>query len=185
VFRRQQVRSHSDLMRAEFGEGFDHLRMAAAHATGTAAGVIAPRLDMMRERLEPSFDKSKTMARESARRANKVARRASGRKKKSRTAKRWPGMVGGLMVAVAAAGAVGALVSRRRQRSWHDYRTTATTATTGATGATGTVSGFRDEARATASPVTETAKDKASDVLGQMKSTTDGTSPAGSPNTRP
>jgi hypothetical protein len=168
VFRRQQVRSHSDLMREEFGEGFDHLRMAAAHAAGTAAGLIAPRLDIMRERLEPSFDKSKNMARESARRANKVARRATG-KKEARMAKRWPMVVGGLMVAGVAAGAVGALLSRRRQRRWNDY---------GTTGTTTTLSGIRDDTRATASSIADTAKEKTSDVLGQMKGTTETTGTA-------
>ena len=169
MFRRQQVRSHSELMREEFGEGFDHLRMAAAHAAGTAAGLIAPRLDMMRERLEPGLDKSKDMARGSARRAKKVARRATG-KKEARMAKRWPTVVGGLMVAGVAVGAVGALLSRRRQRRWNDYGTTGTTGTT-----TTTYTGLRDDTRATASSIADTAKEKTSDVLGQMKSGTEGT----------
>lgn len=171
MFRRQQqVRSHSELMRDEFGEGFDHLRLAAAHAAGTAAGIIAPRLDSVRERLEPTYDKSKNIARGSARRANKLARRATG-KKESRMAKRWPMMVGGLMIAGVAAGAVGAMMSRRRQRKWNDY---------GSTG-TSTISNIKDETRATASSIADTAKDKANDVLGQMKGATDSTSTTTSP----
>ncbi len=167
VFRRNQVRSHNELMRDEFGEGVDHLRMAAAHAAGTAAGLIAPRLDTVRERLEPTFDKSRNMARDSAQRANRIARRATGRKKETRMARRWPRMVGGLMMAGAAAGAVGALLSRRRQRRWNEY------------GSTDAMTGVTDETRSTASSMTDTAKEKASDVLGQMKSTTETTpSPA-------
>jgi hypothetical protein len=161
-------------MRDEFGEGFDHLRLAAAHAAGTAAGMIAPRLDSVRERLEPTYDKSKSMARDSARRANKIARRATGKKKESRMAKRWPMMVGGLMIAGVAAGAVGALMSRRRQRKWNDYGTTGTTGT-------GPISSIKDETRATASSIADTAKDKATDVLGQMKTATESTGTAASP----
>jgi hypothetical protein len=153
-------------MREEFGEGFDHLRMAAAYAAGTAAGVIAPRLDMMRERLEPGLERSKDMARGSARRAKKVARRATG-KKEARMAKRWPMVVGGLMVAGVAVGAVGALLSRRRQRRWNDYGTTGTTTTS--------YSGLREDTRATASSIADTAKEKTSDVLGQVKGGTEGT----------
>src|SRR5689334_21178102 len=146
VFRRQrQIRSNSELMRDELGEGIDHFRLAAAHAAGTAAGIIAPRLELVRDRLEPTYDRSKDIARSSAKRANKIARRATGKKKESRMAKRWPMMIGGLMIAGVAAGAIGALMSRRRQARWNDYGTTGTT-----TG-TGTISGIRDEARAAAS----------------------------------
>ncbi len=167
--RQTMTKTHNELMRDEFGEGFDHLRMAAAHAAGTAAGLIAPRLDSMRERLEPAFEKSmeksKDKARASARRANTIARRATGKKKKeTRMAKRWPMVVGGLMIAGVAAGAAGALLSRRRQKRWNEY---------------GTTPSFRDDTRNIAdstratAPVAETAKDKAGDVLGQMKNATD------------
>jgi hypothetical protein len=171
VFGRRQVKTHNELMRAEFGEGFDHLRMGAAHAAETAAAVLAPRLDQVLVRLEPTFDRSKSMARSSARQADKIARRATGKKKKKepRMAKRWPMVVGGLMVAGAAVGAVGALMSRRH-KNWSDY------------GSTGPESGFRDESlsfadspRSTTSSVADTARDKASDVLGQMNSATEPT----------
>jgi len=109
-------------MREEFGEGLGHLRMSAAHAAGTAAGLIAPRLDSVRA---------------SARRANRIARRATGQKEESKTAKRWPLLVGGLMIAGAMAGAAGALLSRRQER-WIEY------------GSSGTTTGLRDEARSLA-----------------------------------
>lgn len=168
--RQTMTKTQSELMRDEFGEGFDHLRMGAAHAAGTAAGLIAPRLDSMRERLEPAFEKSmeksKDKVRASARRANMIARRATGKKKETRTARRWPMVIGGLMIAGAVAGAAGALLSRRRQKMWNEY---------------GTTTDFRDDTRniadstgTTASSVAEAVKDKAgNDVLGQMKNTTD------------
>lgn len=167
-----KTKTQSELMRDEFGEGFDHLRMAAAYAAGTAAGMMAPRLDSMRERLEPTFEKSlemsKDKARAGARRANAIARRASG-KKETRTAKRWPMVVGGLMIAGAVVGAAGALLSRRRQKMWNEYGTTDTTTS------------LRDEARS----VAESARDKGGDVLGQMKNATETTPPSTSSTSSP
>lgn len=168
-----KTKTQSELMRDEFGEGFDHLRMAAAYAADTAAGMMAPRLDSMRERLEPTFEKSlemsKDKARAGARRANAIARRASGKKKETRTAKRWPMVIGGLMIAGAVAGAAGALLSRRRQKMWNEYGTTDTTTS------------LRDEARS----VAESARDKGSDVLGQMKNATETTPPSTSSTSSP
>jgi hypothetical protein len=165
-----KTKTQSELIRDEFGEGVDHLRMAAAYAAGTAAGMMAPRLDSMRERLEPTFEKSlemsKDKARAGARRANAIARRATGKKKETRRAKRWPMVVGGLMIAGAVAGAAGALLSRRRQKMWNEYGTTDTTTS------------FREEARSTVSSAAESAKDKAGDVLGQMKNATETTPPS-------
>lgn len=166
MFRRQTVKTHGQLMREEAGEGFDHLRMAVAHAAGGTAGMIAPKMNTMRERLEPTVDRSMEMARDSARRANRIARRATGKKKESRMAKRWPMVLGGLMLAGVAMGAASALLSRRRQQKWNEYDST------------GTVTGIRDEAgsiaestRATASTMAAAGQEKTTDVLGQMKGT--------------
>jgi hypothetical protein len=180
------VKTHNELMREEFGEGLDHLRMGAAHAAGTAAALLEPRLDQMRERLEPTVDRSKDMARRSAnrsadlardsrRRAAKIARRTTGKKKESRMAKRWPKVIGGLMIAGVAAGFAGAIMSRRRQKKWNDYGSTGP-----ATGFTDEARSFSNTARSTASSVAEGAKDKASDVLGQMKSATESSPTGGS-----
>jgi gas vesicle protein len=180
VFGRRQVRTQSEMMRDELGEGFDHLRMAAAYAAGTVAGAVAPRLESMRDRVEPTLDASKGMARAGAlrsgdlarggaRRAGMIARRATGRKKKeSRATKRWSTMVGGLMIAGATAGAAGALLSRRRQRRWSEYDSTDTM-----TGLRDEAQSMTDAARSTASSMTDSATDTASDVLGQMKTTTE------------
>jgi gas vesicle protein len=170
VFGRRQAKTQNAMMREEFGEGVDHLRMAAAHAAGSAAGMIAPRLDMMRERMiEPTVDRSMDMARDGARRAGTIARRATGKQAPTMTARRWPRMVGGLMIAGAVVGAVSALLSRRRQRKWNEYGSTGNDITE-------ETRSIADSARSAASSMTETAKEKASDVMGQMKGASD-TSP--------
>jgi hypothetical protein len=148
-------------MREELVEGIEHLRLAAAHAAGGAAGAIAPRLDAARDRVEPKVSRSvewvTETARDSARQANQAARKAKGKKRgASMTRSRWPMMIGGLLIAGAAAGAVGALISRRRQQKWQEFGSTGRPAT-----------GFEQEA----SVLADTAKEKASDVLGQVKST--------------
>ncbi|HEV7900232.1 MAG TPA: hypothetical protein VGP31_20560, partial [Planosporangium sp.] len=98
---RRQAKTHNNMMREEFGEGIDHFRMAAAHAAGSAAGAIAPRLDIVRERMiEPTVDRSMDMARDGARRAGTMARRATG-KAEPTTARRWPRMMGGLVIVAA------------------------------------------------------------------------------------
>src|SRR5438105_583413 len=80
VFARRHVKTQNELMREEFGEGFDHLRMAAAHAAGTAAAVLAPRLDQVRDRLvEPTVHMSKGAARKSASRSKDLARDSARR----------------------------------------------------------------------------------------------------------
>src|SRR5438045_5857667 len=84
-------------------------------------------------------------------------RKAKGKKRgASMTRSRWPMMIGGLLIAGAAAGAVGALISRRRQQKWQEFGSSSRPA-----------AGFKQEASALA----DTAKEKASDVLGQVKGT--------------
>ncbi|NJC82306.1 YtxH domain-containing protein [Planosporangium mesophilum] len=171
MFGRRQVKTQNVMMREELGKGINHLRMAAAHATGSAAGMIAPRIDMVRERMiEPTVDKSMDAARDGARRAGGMARRATGRKPKAST-RRLPRMVGGLMIAGVALGAVSALLSRRRQRKWDEYGSVGNTLTERARSVT-------DTARPAASSMTDTAKEKASDVMGQMKGASDTSPPS-------
>lgn len=170
MFGRRQVRTHNDMMREEFGESMDHLRMAGAHAAGSVAEMIAPRMDVMRERMiEPAIDKSVDMARDGARRAGAMARRATG-KKQAAPARRWPRMIGGLMIAGAALGAVSALLSRSRQRKWNEYESAGTAIA-------GEARSIAESARSTASSMTESAKERTSEVMGQMKEATE-TSPS-------
>ncbi|HEV7899985.1 MAG TPA: hypothetical protein VGP31_19295 [Planosporangium sp.] len=175
MFGRRQVKTQNAMMREEIGKGVDHLRMAAAHATGSAAGMIAPRLDMVRERMiEPTVDKSMDMARDGARRAGTIAHRATGKNMTPTRATRWPRMVGGLIIAGVTLGAISALLSRRRQRKWNEYGSAGNALTQEARS-------VADTARSAASSMTETAKEKASDVMGQMTGPSD-TSPS-SPGT--
>src|SRR5947207_7069802 len=123
VFRRRQAKTHGRQMREELFEGIEHLRLAAAHAAGGAAGAIAPRLDAARDRVEPKVSRSVEWITDSARDgARRAARKAKGKKRgASMTRSRWPMMIGGLLIAGAAAGAVGALISRRRQQKWQEF----------------------------------------------------------------
>lgn len=158
MFRRRQAKTHGRQMREELFEGIEHLRLAAAHAAGGAAGAIAPRLDAARDRVEPKVSRSVEWITDSARDgARRAARKAKGKKRgASMTRSRWPMMIGGLLIAGAAAGAVGALISRRRQQKWQEFGSSSRPA-----------AGFKQEASALA----DTAKEKASDVLGQVKGT--------------
>lgn len=173
MFGRRQVKTHNAMMREEFTEGVDHLRLAAAHAAGSAAGMIAPRLDVVRERMiEPTVDKSMDLARDGARRAGTMARQATGKKRERVTTRRWPRMVTGMMIAGAALGAVSALLSRRRQRRWDEYGSTAETIAQEARS-------VADTTRSAASSVKESAKEATSEVLGQMKGGSDTSSGTG------
>jgi hypothetical protein len=171
VFGRRQVKAQNTMMREEFNEGIDHLRMAAAHAAGTAAGMMAPRMATVRDRMiEPAMDRSRDVARDGARRMGTMARRATGRKPAPK-ARRLPRMVGGLMIAGAVLGAVSALLSRRRQRGWDEYGTTGNAMTSEARS-------IADTARSTVSSMTDTDRDTPTDVLGQMKGTSDTSPPS-------
>jgi hypothetical protein len=203
-------------MRDEFGESLDHLRQGAAHAAGTAAALLEPRLDQVRERLEPTYERSKKKVRGTVRggsrqaeklsrradkiagraeriagRADKLARRATRQQQKKKDARRWPVLVGGLIVAGAAAGVMGAIMARRRQQTWNEYGTTDRDTGLGTdTGRdfsrdTRDTRSLPDPARGTASPVADDVKDKATDVLGQMKGVSEPTGGAATSAPRP
>jgi hypothetical protein len=130
VFRRHEVKTHGRLAREELNESLEHLRMAAAHATSSAAGALAPRFDDARKAATEGFDSLRVVARDSARTANAVARKGKAKLKKKEaptSRKRWSMVVSGLAAGVLA-GAAAALFSRRRARQerWHEYGTTRT-----------------------------------------------------------
>ena len=180
MFRRRQVKTHGRLAREELSESMTLLRMAAAHAAGGAAGALAPRLEAARGRVEPTVSRSldwltdtaASSARQAGQQASKVrgqakrtARTATGKKRgNAMTQRRWPMMVGGLLIAGAAAGAAGALISRRRRRKWNEYGTNQSL--------TGTARSGIEAGTERATNIAETARDKATDVLGQVRSTT-------------
>src|SRR5439155_5300580 len=51
VFGHREVKTHSQLMRDELGEGFDHLWQAAGHVANGVGATVGPRWDSARERL--------------------------------------------------------------------------------------------------------------------------------------
>src|SRR5262245_12068059 len=186
-------------MREELSESIEHLRMAAAHAAGGAAGALAPRLDDARKAAYGSIDALLDVARDGARQANTAARRGKAKltKKETRMARRrWPIMMGGLLVAGAAVGAVGALISRRRSRQkWTEYSTSqsASTVKSDARSMIDSAKSAIDEAVGSAreklptetSTRTESATTRQTDktnTLGQYSGQTAGT---GSKNSRP
>lgn len=201
MFRRRQVQTHSRLMRDEFGESLDHLRMAAAHAADGASGALAPRVDAARKAVKPGLSKAQgaalggmdavlVIARDRSRQAGKKAERM-GRKGKarmmmkneSRSPRRWPMAIGGLLVAGAAVGAASALMRRRRnQQSWDEYGSSRTTGDAGSVldSAKSAMDAGVDKART----MGEAAKDRASDLIGS-KGTNTGPSGSGEYDKQP
>ncbi|HLL66497.1 MAG TPA: hypothetical protein VK453_12220 [Micromonosporaceae bacterium] len=166
-------------MREELNESFGHLRMAASHAATGTAGALAPKVDAARAAVKPGLRKVRGTATTGAsgflsstkntkRQAKDLARKSNNtvtKKESAMSARRWPVLLGGLMVAGVAAGAVGALVKRRRaKRSWDEYDSTR---------ATGDSKAIRDSAKSTvdagigrASSAAAAAKDRSSDLIG-------------------
>lgn len=133
VFRRQKL-TRAELVRREFGEGFDHLMQAAAHAAGGVGATVGPRAAVVRGYLAPGVGKVRestvtafapiaVAAKQGSDQAKKANARATKKIKKetSMSRKRWP-MLAGLLAAGAAVGAASALVMRRRKRAqWDEY----------------------------------------------------------------
>jgi hypothetical protein len=138
VFGRRQTKTHGQLMRAELGEGIDHLRHAAVHAAGgmgaavgpvatSARGAVSPRVRRVREitshglgSMTAAFVPLLAAARSGADTATKKAGKVKAKttRRSSRSRKR---LLFGLLTAGAAVGAAGALAARRRRNRWHEY----------------------------------------------------------------
>jgi hypothetical protein len=118
-------------MRDELGESLDHLRMAAAHAADGASGALAPRVDAARKAVRPGLDRARGVAmggmetaivvarnrsRQAGRKAEKMGRKGKSKmmRNEAGSSRRWPAMIGGLLVAGAAVGAASAMLRRRR-----------------------------------------------------------------------
>jgi hypothetical protein len=136
------VKTHSQLMREELNEGFDHLWQAAAHAAEGIGATVGPKWDSAKESLPPQVGKMRDVAahgmdstlaafaplmeaaRAGAMNATRKAQKAAwrSRRKKSGLARKRTTIVLGLLTAGAAAGAVGAVIVRRRSRArWQEY----------------------------------------------------------------
>jgi hypothetical protein len=190
VFGRREVKTHRRLMQEELGESLGHLRMAAAHAADGASGALAPRVENARNAVTPGLAKAGgaagtilVIARDRSRRASKQAEKmgrkgkAKMMKNESRSSRRWPMTLGGLLMAGAAIGAATALMRRRRaNQTWDEYGSTRTTSDTGSMldAAKSTMDAGVDKAKT----MGEAAKDRASDLIGS-KSTNTGPSGSG------
>src|SRR4051812_29857412 len=137
MFRRRQMKTHRRLMTEELAQSLDHFRMAAAHAADGTALALTPTVDAAKRSVKPGLRKARgatvativplalaarssaISARDQAGAAARKARKNAGKGKaklmrKEPSVKRWPMMLGGLVVAGTAIGAVGAIVARRR-----------------------------------------------------------------------
>jgi len=193
------MKTHSRLMREELEQGLEHFRMAAAHAAGGAALALSPTVDVAKRSVKPGLRKARgatlativplalaarsgtmTAQRQARRQAESAARAArksalKGRAKlmrKEPRVKRWPMMLGGLLVAGATIGAASALVARRRanRTQWEEYGATRTTTT-------GRHDSMMDSAKSTVETgkekvqsLAESAKERAADLMGSSTS---------------
>ncbi|GAA5189282.1 hypothetical protein GCM10023322_41820 [Rugosimonospora acidiphila] len=140
---RRQTGNHGGMMRAELGEGIDHLRQAATHAAGGVGATVGPRLSSAMDLVGPGTERVRDVASQGwettvaalaplmdAARLGAIeagsqtvrARKMMGSNKRSRSSGKRTGMLIGLLVLGAAAGAVGAMAVRRRGRDhWEEY----------------------------------------------------------------
>lgn len=179
MFRRNQVKTHRRLAREELNESYGHLRMAAAHAAGGAAGALAPRVDAARKVVAPGVSKARGKAsggmdslfgtaKSSSRTATRLARqgRAKITRKKPSSSRRWPMIFGGLVAAGAAVGAASALMKRRNSvPEWDEYG-----ATREGDSLMETTKNTMDAGIDKASAAAASAKDRTSDLIGSKSS---------------
>ena len=144
---RHKAKGRRELMRAELGEGLDHLRQAATHAAGEVGATVGPQLNAVgpalmsaRQRVAPGAERvrdaashgwdstvstlsplvaaARSGASEAGRQTSRATARVTGKKKKkSMMSGKRTGLLVGLLAAGAAVGVVGAMVARRRGQS--------------------------------------------------------------------
>jgi hypothetical protein len=172
--------------------------MAAAHAADGASGALAPRVDAARKAVQPRLESGMNRAtggldtvmlmarersRQAGRKAEKMGRMGKSKMKtakmmpdQSRSSRRWPMAIGGLLVTGVVVGAASSMLRRRRDRqAWDEYGSTRTTADSGSM--LGAAKSTMDAGIDKAKTMGEAAKDRASDLIGH-KGTSGG--PAGS-----
>ena len=137
-------RSHRELARKELNESLDHFMQAATHIAGGMGAAVGPRVTAARGYVTPTAGRMRnaasqgwgstvvamaplaSAAKDGARSAGNMARRAKSRNKREAEVgrRRWS-MLAGLLAAGAAVGAAGAMVLRRRKQ-WEEYDPTRT-----------------------------------------------------------
>jgi hypothetical protein len=183
VFRRRQATTHGQLMREELAESFQHLRMAAAHAAGGTASLVGPRVDAAGKSVKPKLRKAggatlatiaplALAARSGIREAEKAARKGKAKlTRKEPSVKRWPMMLGGLLVAGAAVGAAGAMIARRRanRSQWEEYGTTRST-TSRTDSMIESAKSTMETGKERVQSLAESAKERAAELVGNSPS---------------
>jgi hypothetical protein len=183
MFRRRQVKNHRTLMRDELGESFDHFRMAVIHAKDGTASHMGPRISATRQSVAPTLRKASgatvasvgplaLAARKSAKSGVRQAERAArtGRAKLMREeprVRRWPKIMGGLLVAGAAVGAAGALVARRRanRSRWEEYGTARSTTSNAGTSFGSSAKQTVETGKQKVQSLADSAKERAADMM--------------------
>jgi len=164
MFRRRQAKTQGRLMRNELGESFEHLRLAVGHVADGATNLVGPRYESAKRSVKPGLRKANRAtaativplalaAREGALRGKAKMMREEPRMR------RWPMMLGGLLVAGAAVGAAGALIARRRasRDQWDGY------------GSTRSTSGRTDSTVESAKSTSDTGRDKVQSLADSAK----------------
>jgi len=178
MFGRRRAQAHSRLMRAEIGQGFEHFRMAAAHAATGTADYVSPKVATAKRTARsgerkarkasaatfaPIAASSLSMARTARKSANKGKAKLT---RKEPQVRRWPTIIGGLLAAGAAIGATGAIIARRRanRSQWEEYGTTHTTSTRSDSMIDSARSSM-ESGKEKVQSLAESAKERASDMM--------------------
>lgn len=139
-------KTHSEHIKGELGESFDHFMQAATHAASGVGATVGPRVHAARDLVAPATDRLRhgasngwestvtalaplaIAAAEGARQAGGVARKAKPKKPglmrkrgSQMSRRRWP-ILAGLLATGAIVGAAGAVVRKRRMtQQWDEY----------------------------------------------------------------
>jgi hypothetical protein len=126
-------KTHSEMMRTELGESWDHFLAAASHAANGVGKSVGPRATAVKGAATRSWESTAAAlaplavayregAADATAAALKLRKKAEEGKKGKSVSNRRTGMLIGLLAAGVAVGAAGALVVRRRRRQqWSEY----------------------------------------------------------------
>jgi len=190
------MKTHRRLMTEELAQSLDHFRMAAAHAADGTALALTPTVDAAKRSVKPGLRKARgatvativplalaarssaISARDQAGAAARKARKNAGKGKaklmrKEPSVKRWPMMLGGLVVAGTAIGAVGAIVARRRanRTQWEEYGATRPSTTSRTDSMVDTAKSTVEAGKEKVQSLADSAKDRAADLMSSAATT--------------